>query len=140
MCKIIQACHRETRRGETILIIMEIKMILKKSLAKFGTKNDVNMWVYTNLQEFSLAAIVYQETEKGHSEEFYHNKSTFVYYIIEGKGIWVIDDEKYEVEATDVVIILPGQRFYYTGSLKHICITIPAWESGYEHTVRRVNI
>lgn len=50
------------------------------------------MSIYNVKEEFPEAAVVYQGTEKGHSEEFYHEKSAFIYYIIEGKGKWIIED------------------------------------------------
>ena len=36
------------------------------------------MHIYNNKEECSNASVVYQETEKGHTEEFYHEKSAFI--------------------------------------------------------------
>jgi mannose-6-phosphate isomerase-like protein (cupin superfamily) len=54
--------------------------------------------------------------------------------------VWVIEDEEFPVQATDVVVIPPGKRFYYRGALKQICITAPAWEEEHEHQVRAVEL
>jgi len=102
------------------------------------TKQGVQMWIYNGKEECPQAAVVYQETAQGHAEEFYHDKSAFVFYIVEGQGTWVIEGREYPVQATDVVIVPPGKRFYYRGRLKHVCITAPAWEGEYEHHVRDV--
>ena len=110
-------------------------MIFKKSQAVAVSKQGVSMWVYNDKQECPNAAVVYQECSRGHAEEFYHDKSAFVFYIAEGAGTWVIEDQEYSVEATDVVIVPPGKRFYYKGNLKQVCITAPAWEAEYEHHV-----
>jgi mannose-6-phosphate isomerase-like protein (cupin superfamily) len=113
-------------------------MIYKRENATVFEKHGVKMHVYNSVEECPEAAVVYQETETGHSEEFYHSKSNFIFYIIEGKGTWFIEDAACEVNAGDVVIIPPDNRFYYKGSLKQLCITAPSWEADYEHHVRDI--
>ena len=115
-------------------------MIFKRKNALPIVKQDMKMSIYNFAKDCPQAAVVFQETDVGHSEEFYHEKSAFIYYIIEGKGVWVIEDKEYPVEATDVVIVPPGKRFYFKGQLKQICVTAPAWEEKYEHHVRDVNL
>ncbi len=114
-------------------------MIYKKENAIEFEKQGVKMRVYNSKENCSEAAIVYQETEKGHLEEFYHSKSNFIFYIIEGQGTWYIEDKAYEVRAEDVVIVPPNKRFYYKGNLKQICITAPSWEQEFEHHVRNID-
>jgi mannose-6-phosphate isomerase-like protein (cupin superfamily) len=113
-------------------------MIFKKEDAVEFEKSGVKMRVYNSKEQCPQAAVVYQETEKGHLEEFYHSKSHFVFYIIDGEGIWFIEDKPFNVKAGDVVIIEPGKRFYYKGRLKQVCITSPSWEPEYEHHVRDI--
>lgn len=115
-------------------------MIFTRANAFKVSKNDVDMWIYNESAEVPEAAVVYQETTVGHSEEFRHNKSAFVFYVIEGSGEWFIEGERFAVQATDVVVVRPGKRFYYKGSLKQICITAPAWEERYEESVRKVEL
>jgi mannose-6-phosphate isomerase-like protein (cupin superfamily) len=115
-------------------------MIYKRSQAFATEKQGVQMWIYNGKEDCPNAAVVYQETQHGHGEEFYHTQSAFVFYIIEGSGTWYIEDEAFPVEATDVVIIPPGKRFYYTGSFKQVCITAPAWEPQYEQHVRDIDL
>jgi mannose-6-phosphate isomerase-like protein (cupin superfamily) len=98
------------------------------------------MWIYNSIEDCPQAAVAYQETESGHAQEFYHDKSAFVFYILEGNGTWYIEDEAFPVEASDVVIVPPGKRFYYRGRLKQICITAPAWGEKTEHHVRYVDL
>ena len=52
----------------------------------------------------------------------------------------MIEDEVFAVNATDVVIVPPGKKFYYRGNLKQVCITAPAWEEEYEEEIRRVDL
>jgi mannose-6-phosphate isomerase-like protein (cupin superfamily) len=113
-------------------------MIYKKENAPVFEKQGVKMRVYNSKTDCLEASVVYQETEKGHSEEFYHSKSNFIFYIIEGSGTWFIEDAAYEVSSGDVIIIPPGRRFYYRGKLKQICVTAPSWEPEFEHHVRDI--
>jgi mannose-6-phosphate isomerase-like protein (cupin superfamily) len=115
-------------------------MIFTRRNAFPVTKNHVDMWIYNGREDCAQAAVAYQETSVGHSEEFRHNKSAFVFYIIEGSGEWVIDGTPYPVEATDVVIVPPGTKFFYRGNFKQVCITAPAWEEAYEESVRLVDL
>ncbi len=113
-------------------------MIFKRDEALPIVKNDVSMWVYMGADDSPNASVVYQETEFGHTEEFYHDRSAFIFYVIEGSGVWTIEGREYPVAATDVVVVPPGQRFYYRGKLKQLCITAPAWQAEHEHHVRYI--
>lgn len=115
-------------------------MVFKKTEALKLEKHSVRMWVYNCAEGCPQAGIAYQETETGHAQEFYHDKSAFVFYIIEGRDTWVIEDEEYPVESSDVVFVPPGKRFYYKGRFKQICITAPAWEEKFERHVRFVDL
>lgn len=113
-------------------------MVFKMSNALSIEKHGVTMRIYNDLLDCPQAAVAYQETGSGHGEEFYHEKSAFIYFIIEGSGTWIIEDAEYPVEKHDVVIVPPGKRFYFKGNLKQLCITAPAWEERFEHHVRNV--
>lgn len=111
-------------------------MIYSRRDARRLAKHGVEMWVYADREQSPNAGVVYQETMAGHAEEFIHDRSAFIFYVIEGEGTWVIEDEEYPVVATDVVIVPPGKRFHYRGSLKQICITAPAWDPAFERHLR----
>jgi mannose-6-phosphate isomerase-like protein (cupin superfamily) len=114
-------------------------MIIKKDQAIEFEKQGVKMRVYNTKDQCPEASIVYQETKKGHQEEFYHSKSNFIFYIIEGSGTWFIESKPYDVAAGDVLIIPPNNSFYYQGNLRQVCITVPSWEQEYEHHVRNID-
>ena len=52
----------------------------------------------------------------------------------------MIEGEAHPVKAHDVVIVPPGKRFYYRGTLKHVCITAPAWEPEFEESLGAVGL
>ncbi|MDY9926510.1 cupin domain-containing protein [Methanosarcina sp.] len=116
------------------------RIVFRHENAELIEKHRVLMRIYTTKDECKSAAVLYQETEAGHAEEFVHEKSDFFYYIFEGSGIWVVEDRKFEVRAGDVVVVPAGKRFWFRGNLKQICITAPAWEEKYERHIRDIEL
>jgi predicted house-cleaning noncanonical NTP pyrophosphatase (MazG superfamily)/mannose-6-phosphate isomerase-like protein (cupin superfamily) len=112
------------------------RVVFRHEGAEVIEKHGVTMRIYTTKADCENATVLYQETETGHLEEFFHEKSDFIYYILEGKGTWMVDDREFEVRAGDVVVVPSGKRFWFRGSLKQICVTAPAWEKQYEHHIR----
>jgi mannose-6-phosphate isomerase-like protein (cupin superfamily) len=82
--------------------------------------------------------VVYEETTIGHLEEFYDEVSTHMWFVIEGRGTFVIDDEKVEAAAKDLVVVPPGKRIHYFGKMKMLLCTTPAFSPANEHHVRDV--
>jgi len=88
---------------------------------KFG----INLEVYPNIDNCGIVLIT---SETGHNEEFYNKVSNFTYIILEGEGIFVLDDEEVIVEKGNMISIEPNTRIYYKGKLKMILIAAPAWK------------
>ncbi len=112
--------------------------IYHKDNAKTFKKAGVKMRLYNTKGDCKLCNILYQEVDSGHFEEFINHKSAFIYYILEGKGEFIIEDKKYKVEAGDAVIIPPNTRFYYIGHMKQILVTAPAWDEKDEEIIRKI--
>ena len=89
--------------------------------------------VYPNIDN---CGFVLENTEEGHNSEFYNTKSTFTYIILEGSGLFFIDDEEISVSTGDCISIPPNTRIYFKGKLKMILITTPAWKSENEVETR----
>jgi len=115
-------------------------VVFKPENAEVIEKYGVRMRVYTTKADFRNAAVLYQETEKGHAEEFMHERSDFIYYVLEGSGTWIVEDREFEVRAGDVVVVPAGKRFWFRGHLKQVCVTAPAWEEQYEHHTRDLDL
>jgi len=116
------------------------RVVFKPENAELIEKHGVRMRIFTTKENSRNAAFMYQETETGHAEEFVHENSDFIYYILEGSGTWVVEDREFEVRAGDVVVVPAGNRFWFRGSLKQVCITAPAWEEKYERHIRYIEL
>lgn len=75
------------------------------------------------------------ETEKGHETTIIEHKCDFIYYILEGKGYFVIDDKKEGCVKGELVVIPAGSKFRYEGRLKMLLITTPAFYPEQEETL-----
>ncbi len=103
-----------------------------KTINKFG----VNITLYSlNNPD---ANIVYEEVEEGHFEEFLSTKSTYTWFIVEGEGTFIIDDEKVPVAAKDIVTVPPNKRIHYFGKMKMVLFTVPAFNVENERHIRDV--
>lgn len=107
-----------------------------KDAAKLN-KHGVDLTVYGG--GTPEANVVHVSVDDGHFEEFYNTHSHFIYYIIDGKGTFVLDDEPVEVEATDLVTIPPNTRIHYFGTMAMLLTVSPAFNEEHEHHVRFVD-
>jgi mannose-6-phosphate isomerase-like protein (cupin superfamily) len=114
--------------------------VIRREDAALLEKHGVKMHIYTGAAEGAPAGVVYQETESGHAEEFRHDKSAFIYYIIEGEGVYVIGGVEYPVGAGDVVVVPPGNSIYFRGRLRQVLVTVPPWEEAFERHIRDVAV
>lgn len=115
---------------------MAYSLVKNNDTVKFN-KNGVDFTGYGEANKD--VAIVVEKVEKGHFEEFVHDKSTFIYLFLEGKGTFVLDDEKVNVEAGDMLVINPGTKIYYYGNLKQVLITTPAFDPNFERHIRDIS-
>ncbi|AKB52297.1 hypothetical protein MSBRW_3044 [Methanosarcina barkeri str. Wiesmoor] len=131
-----ESSHTGLRAGST----ESMRVVFKPEDAAVIEKKGVKMRIYTTKAESGNAGVLYQETQKGHTEEFLHEKSDFIYYILEGRGVWIVEDKEFEAQAGDVVVVPAGKRFWFRGNLKQVCITAPAWEEQYERHIRDLEL
>lgn len=85
------------------------------------------------------ANVVSISVEKGHFQEFYDIKSHFTYYIVEGEGTFVLNDERVKVKATDLLVIPPKTHIHYFGKMKMVLTVSPAFNEDNERHVRFVD-
>lgn len=83
---------------------------------------------------------MYEQCETGHAEEFYNDVSTFSWFIVEGSGTFVVNDQPFAVGPKDLIIVPPKHRVYYYGKLKMVLSVTPAYDPQHEHHVRDVEL
>lgn len=90
---------------------------------------------YTVADITKSTGVCHIETETGHSTTIIEHKCDFIYYILDGDGIFLIDDLKENCEQGDLIIIPAGTKFKYIGKLKMLLITTPAFYPEQEETL-----
>jgi mannose-6-phosphate isomerase-like protein (cupin superfamily) len=104
-----------------------------KEADKFN-KHGIDLTIYPYNEPTS--SVCHVSVKKGHFQEFYDIKSVYTYYIIKGKGTFMVDDKPIAVEATDLVVIPPNTRIHYFGTMEMILVNSPAWSDDNERHVR----
>ena len=99
-------------------------------------KNGVDFVGYDKIDD--NLSFVMETVEKGHFEEFVHDKCTFTYVFLDGAGTFYLDDEAVDVNKGDVLTVYPGTRIYYKGNLKQLLITTPAYDPTFERHIRDI--
>lgn len=113
-----------------------MNVVYKKSDAKTINKFGVDITLYG---ADTPSTIVYEEVKVGHLQEWYSDVSTYQWFIIEGRGVFVVDDEKHPVEAGDLVVVPPKKRMHYFGTMKMLLVTTPKYDDKNEHEVRLID-
>ncbi len=80
--------------------------------------------------------IYFIDVEKGHDSFIRSKKITRIYYILEGKGYFTIENQRYDVEPGMLVEVSPNLEYSYTGTMKLILISCPRWFRGNEEITR----
>lgn len=114
---------------------MQYKFTADKA-QKFN-KHGIDLTVYG--EDYAPVNVVHVSVKKGHFQEFYDVKSAYIYYIVSGKGTFVLNDEKIEAEATDLIVIPPKTRIHYFGAMEMVLTVCPAFDEKNERHVRFVD-
>lgn len=112
------------------------KYVYTEAESKHISKHGINLKLYGAVSEdidFKRVSV-----EEGHFEEF-KNTSWFIYYILQGDGVFVLNDEQMTVKPGDIVSIPPNTRIYYFGKLEFTLIVTPPWKSENETHVRDID-
>jgi mannose-6-phosphate isomerase-like protein (cupin superfamily) len=85
-------------------------------------------------QDFAVHLL---HVHKGHDTFMISKALTRFYYIIEGSGVFTIDNQKHDVEPGLLVEVPPGVEYSYSGSMKILLVSHPRWFHGNEQTTRK---
>jgi len=84
-------------------------------------------------QDFAVHLI---EVYKGHDTFIISKALTRLYYILDGTGVFTIDNHNYDVAPGLLVEVPPGVEYSYSGSMKILLVSHPRWFEGNERTTR----
>lgn len=75
-------------------------------------------------------SLSYEDVFKGHDTYDKNDYSSKIYYVLEGEGTFVINNEKMQVKKGDVVEVPKGANFVFAGKMKMLLIMSPAFRLG----------
>ncbi len=84
-------------------------------------------------QDFAVHLL---DVYKGHDTFMISKALTRIYYVIDGTGVFTIDNQKYDVSAGLLVEVPPGVEYSYSGSMKILLVSHPRWFYGNEQMTR----
>ena len=87
------------------------------------------------IEESDFAAAEVHQVEIQDAKLHYHKRTDEIYYIIDGKGKLVLDDEEVEVHKGVVVYVPRGVRHKAVGKLTVLTVCIPRGVLGDVHEV-----
>jgi mannose-6-phosphate isomerase-like protein (cupin superfamily) len=112
------------------------KYVYSEEEARHISKHGIDLTLYGPInKDIDFKRISVKE---GHFEEF-KNTSWFIYYILQGNGIFVLNDEQIEVKQGDIVSIPPNTRIHYFGKLELTLIVTPPWKAENETHIRIID-
>lgn len=100
-------------------------------------KHGIDLTVYG--EGVDRVNVVHVSVEEGHFQEFSDKECYYIYYIYEGSGLFVLDDEKVEAKATDLIVIPPQTRIHYFGKMKMVLTVSPSFKEENETHVRFID-
>ena len=77
------------------------------------------------IEEADGAAAEVHHVEIDHAKLHYHEKTDEIYYVIDGEGTMILDDEEIEVHQGVVVYVPRGVRHKAVGKLTVLTVCIP---------------
>jgi mannose-6-phosphate isomerase-like protein (cupin superfamily) len=85
-------------------------------------------------QDFAVHLV---DVHKGHDTFMISKALTRIYYIIEGTGVFTINNQNYDVAPGLLVEVPPGVEYSYSGSMRILLVSHPRWFQGNEVTTRK---
>lgn len=91
------------------------------------------LWPMTQLVKSTSFLLI--ETEKGHETTIREKESDFIYYVLEGKGEFIVNGAHEPCVKGDLVVIPRGNAFTYKGTMRLLLSCTPPWTEKQEETL-----
>lgn len=112
------------------------KYVYSEDETKHVSKHGIDLKLYGPVNKYIDFKRV--SVAEGHFEEF-KNTSWFIYYILQGNGVFVLNDEQVTVKQGDIVSIPPNTRIHYFGKMEFTLTVTPRWKAENETHVRDID-
>jgi mannose-6-phosphate isomerase-like protein (cupin superfamily) len=83
------------------------------------------------------AEVYFVEAEQGHDNYIVSKKCTHIYYVLEGNGIFDIENGKTQVKTGQLIEVPPKAEYTYSGKMKLLLIMNPPWFKGNEKITKK---
>jgi mannose-6-phosphate isomerase-like protein (cupin superfamily) len=91
--------------------------------------------IFPSQELISSSEFVVVSTETGHETTIIEHESDFMYYILQGEGIFEIDGNSEKCATGNLVVVPAGNKFSYKGKLKMLLAVTPPWREEQEETL-----
>jgi mannose-6-phosphate isomerase-like protein (cupin superfamily) len=78
-------------------------------------------------------------TDTGHDHFLEQTECDFFYYILEGKGEFIINEEVYPCEQGDLLVVEKGSIYTFDGKLKMLLTSQPQWTEKQEKVYEKLS-
>lgn len=112
------------------------KYIYPQNQALAKHKHGISLLTYGSVSDD--INFVRVSVKEGHFEEF-KNTSWFIYHLLEGSGLFVLNGEQVKAKKGDVVSIPPNTRIHYFGKMELVLIVSPPWKEENETHIRDID-
>ena len=106
-----------------------MKFTLRKA-TEFGWKG-LKGYAYSSKKDFKNASAAYFEVQTHHGK-VKNRLSDRIYYVLEGKGRFIINNKIFPVIKTDLIIVPKNTSYDYVGKMKLFLVHVPAFDQKYE--------
>ncbi|MGI8419299.1 MAG: cupin domain-containing protein [Candidatus Levyibacteriota bacterium] len=109
--------------------------VIKEPTQNSFEKVGINGKIFPISDLTAKSEFVLVQTQSGHETTIIEHDSDFIYYVLEGEGYFLIEDQKESCAQGDLVVIPAGKKFTYKGNLKLLLSCTPPWTQEQEETL-----
>jgi len=111
------------------------KHVISKPQQKSFNKVGVKGFIFPTNELTKKSEFVLIETDEGHQTSIIEKECDFSYYVLSGKGYFLIDEVREECSEGDLIVVPAGTKFTYKGKLKMLLNVTPPFFPEQEETL-----
>jgi len=104
-----------------------MQIIYKKQRKEFKNGESCVAFEYPTNDRDINGAVIELSGRYPQTGRVVNEKCKEMAYIISGSGKLVVEDKEYELNTGDLVLINPGEKFYWQGNMEIFMPCVPAW-------------